>query len=328
MPLSDNVVKRLADIYYDPRNAASFGSIYRLFKEARSEGITVTQAQVKAFLQSQATYTKHRSVKRNFKRNPIHTTGPADTWFADLHSIENLQWQNRRKRFLLVIIDAFSNFIYCQAIKNKSGPVVLDAFKQIVAEAAGETPSKLVTDQGVEFVNHQFQNYLKEHNIHFIPAKPPLKASMAEQAGKLIKQKIWRYMTANKTKKFIRVLPQLVESLNSRKMKSLGGLAPNEVSPENQTEVYYKKYGRYLGKSSLKSEFSAGQKVRLAKKRDTFAKGYWSGYSDEIYTIQRVIPHYPREKYRLTDQMGNLIQGTFYSEELTLVLSDHQQQLL
>ncbi len=190
MVLDQHLQTALSNLYYDPSNPASFGGIGRLYHEAKNNKLCATYQQVKEFLQSQKTYTKHKQVRKNFRRNPIWAYGINDTWFADLHSIENFQYQNRRKKFILVVIDAFTNFIYCQPLKNKAGPTVLEGFQQIV-KRAGFTPSKLVTDSGTEFINRAFQKFLDENDVQFISARPPLKASMAEQAGKLLKRKIW-----------------------------------------------------------------------------------------------------------------------------------------
>ncbi len=315
----------LSDLYYSPSSSGSFSSVNALYNAGKAVNLSVTRTQVKQFLQSQRTYTKHRNLRKNFVRNPIWAYGLNDTWFGDLHSIENLQYQNRRKKFLLVVIDAFSHFIYCEPLKNKAGPTVLQGFQKIVANA-GVTPSKFVSDSGTEFMNRAFQQYLNENDIQIIAAKPPLKASMAEQAGKLLKRKIWQFMTANKTKKFIDYLPEFLESLNSRKLKSLGKIAPKDVKPENQMEVYYNRYSKYRNKKNVNIKFKADSYVRLAKKMETFTKGFWPGYSDEIYVIDGCVPHYPREKYKLRDLLGNRISGTFYSEELTTVLNPEEQQ--
>ncbi len=316
----------LKKLYYDPKSPCSFGGVDSIFREAkRTKNLTnVTRKKVQEFLRAQKTYTKHAWVRKNFCRNPIWAYGLNDVWFADLHSIENLQYQNRRKKFLFIVIDAFSHFIYCQPLKNKAGPTVLKGFKEIVARAAA-TPSKFVTDSGTEFINRAFQQYLTENDVQFIPTRPPLKASMAEQAGKLLKRKIWRFMTANKTKKFIDYLQDFVDSLNARKLKSLNGIAPKDVKPENQMEIYEKRYGKYRNKKNTNFKFPLGSYVCLAKKWEAFTKGFWPGYSDEIYVIDGHVPHYPREKYRLTDLLGNRISGTYYAEELTAVLNPDTQ---
>ncbi len=245
MVLREAVRTALSNLYYTPSSSACFTGLNALYRKARAANLHITRQQVKEFLQGQKTYTKHAWVRKNFRRNPIWAYGLNDVWFADLHSIENFQYQNRRKKFILVVIDAFSHFVYGQPLKNKAGPTVLEGFQEIVARA-NATPSKFVSDSGSEFTNRAFQQFLIKNDIQFIPAKPPLKASMAEQAGKLLKQKIWQFMTANKTKKFVDHLPEFISSLNSRKLKSLGNVAPNDVKPENQMEIYYIIYNKEL----------------------------------------------------------------------------------
>ncbi len=131
---------------------------------------------------------------------------------------------------------------------------------------------------------------------------------------------------ANKTKKFIDYLHEFVDSLNSRKLKSLGGFSPKAVKPQNQMEIYQKRYGKYQNKKNTDFKFPLNSYVCLVKKQEgAFVKGFWPGYSDEIYVIDGHIPHYPREKYRLSNLLGNHISNTFYAEELTALLNPDTQ---
>ncbi len=175
-------------------------------------------------------------------------------------------------------------------------------------------------------MNRNFKQYLMDNSVLSIAARPPLKASMAEPGGKLLKRKIWRYITARKSKKFIDELPSLVCSLNSRPMAVLGGRAPKDVTLKNQMDIYYRRYGKYRNRKTRNFKFLPGTYVRLANKRDPFAKAFLPGFSEEVYVIDAQIPHYPKGKYRLKDLLGNQIAYTYYEEELTEVrIPEHQQ---
>ncbi len=92
----------LSDIFYNPNSPACFSNIDAVYKEAHHRNLPqITRGKVKQFLQSQSAYTRHKEVRRNFKRDKIWAFGIFHTWFADLHSIESIRWQNHRKRFLL-----------------------------------------------------------------------------------------------------------------------------------------------------------------------------------------------------------------------------------
>ena len=68
-----------------------------------------------------------------------------------------------------------------------------------------------------------------------------------------------------------------------------------------------------------KSMFSLGDMVRVSRAKGPFHKGYESGWSVEQFKIIGIIR--PNDiaqplTYRLEDEAGETIAGTFYTEEL------------
>ena len=61
-------------------------------------------------------------------------------------------------------------------LKNKSGETLVNGFQSILNP--GQSPEKLQTDKGTEFLNHNFQSLLKENSIHFFTTNSELKASV------------------------------------------------------------------------------------------------------------------------------------------------------
>ncbi|MCP4606385.1 MAG: hypothetical protein GY847_38740 [Proteobacteria bacterium] len=164
---------------------------------------------------------------------------------------------------------------------------------------------------------------MEREGVRLQIARAPLKASLAELMGKLLKQKIFRYMTHNRTKRYIDQLQEFVLSLNSRPLKSLGGISPKDVNYQNQAEVYEAQLGKYRirrrnGKNRQKADFkfAIGDRVRLAHKKDCFTKGYVPSYSEEIYVIRDRKPVFPQPLYKLSDSLANPITGRYYAEEL------------
>ncbi len=312
-----SLTERLDAIYLSPSNPGSFGGIDALYKYAKGEGIT--RAKVKKYLQSKRTYTKHAAIVRRHQRNPIWSYCIGYEFMADLHDLSALQYQNNRKRFLFVVVDCLSRFTYCVALANKKSDTVLTGFKSILAEA-GFSPQNFASDAGSEFINANFQQFLKENNIHQIILRAPLKASLAELHGKLLKQRIYRYMTENNTKRYLDHLSDFVNALNSRKLKSLGDRAPKDVTFENQSEVYMAQLGKYRNSSNVNFTFKKGDLVRLANRPENFRKGYSVTHSEELYVISDAIAKARVPVYKLKDQLGNSIIGTYYAEQLQKVL--------
>ena len=85
-------------------------------------------------------------------------------------------------------------------------------------------PSNLVSDN--EFDTNAFGQLLQEKNIHHIltNANTPAhtKTAVVERAISTLKNRIQRYLTANETRAFRRVLQKIVLSYNEARHSSIG----------------------------------------------------------------------------------------------------------
>lgn len=63
--------------------------------------------------------------------------------------------------------------------------------------------------------------------------------------------------------------------------------------------------------------FYEGVNVRISKYKQVFAKGYIPNWTNEVFTVFRVLPTTP-VTYLLKDNKGELLQGGFYGHEMQL----------
>ena len=63
------------------------------------------------------------------------------------------------------------------------------------------------------------------------------------------------------------------------------------------------------------SRFNAGDRVRISKFKNIFAKGYTPNWSREIFIVDKIIDTVPYT-YNLKDLNGEEIIGSFYDKEL------------
>ena len=92
-------------------------------------------------------------------------------------------------------------------------------------------------------------------------------------------------------------------------------MAPSHVSYQNQEQVWQRLYG-HDGKGVPKLRVS--DRVRISKYKGKFEKGYAVNWSEEMFTIHEVHPSVP-PLYRLRDNLGEVLDGTFYEMELQTV---------
>jgi hypothetical protein len=157
----------------------------------------------------------------------------------------------------------------------------------------------------------------KTHDIVHILTQSTLKAAIVERFNKTLRQKVWRYLTFNKTKRFVDALPDLVASYNATIHSSIG-MAPKAVNKNNEAELKLKLYGDPDEPVFIKFKFKIGDYVRLVIDKRVYEKGATINWSDEIYIIDQLVPSVP-PVYKIRDLKGNLFDWNYYATELQAV---------
>ena len=70
---------------------------------------------------------------------------------------------NKGFKYLLCAIDLFSNCAWVIPLKDKKGTSIINEFQKIISKE--REPNKIWVDQGSEFYNQSFKNFLKINNI-------------------------------------------------------------------------------------------------------------------------------------------------------------------
>ena len=112
---------------------------------------------------------------------------------------------------------------------------------------------------------------MRQYGIHFFTTNSETKASIAERFIRTLKQKIYRYFTANNTVRYIDTLQQLVHAYNHTVHRSIKEM-PANVTRENEFKVRQTLYGKKQPK--VKFKFNIGDLVKISKTRRQFEKAY------------------------------------------------------
>ena len=229
--------------------------------------------------------------------------------------VSSLARFNKGYKFLLTCIDVFSKFACVVPLKNKTGESLVNGFHSILD--TGRSPEKLQTDKRTEFLNRNFQSFLKEKNIHFFTTNSGLKASVVERFNRTLKTRMWKYFMVKNSRVYINILQDIIHGYNNSYHRSIGR-APASVSLINLGQVRRKLYWNSWTKLRKKFKFKLSDQVRISKSRRTFKKGYLPSWTREIFTVTKIIPRVP-PVYRLRDYADAEIEGVFYAEELQKV---------
>ena len=83
--------------------------------------------------------------------------GLNDQHKADFTYMGKLKDKNDGVRFLLIVIDVFSRFMWVEPLENKLEDMVINAFQHVFQRA--KKPRRLRTDRGGEFTGRKVQDY-------------------------------------------------------------------------------------------------------------------------------------------------------------------------
>ena len=248
----------------------------------------------------------HKPVIKKFRKRRVYSYGIDDIWAADLIDMTAYSKQNKHYKYLLMVIDVFSKYGWIVPVKNKYGETIAEAFKTILKE---RQPDKLWVDKGTEFYN----KHVKALFPNMYSTENEEKSSVVERWNRTMKEKMFKYFTANDTTKYYPILNDLVKEYNNTKHSSIK-MTPVEASKkENESIVYHNLYPPEPIPG--KPKFKVGDRVRITKKKKFFEKGYTTRWTREIFEVTEVLQTDPIT-YQIKDLDGEEITGSFYEKEL------------
>lgn len=316
----------LSSIYYDAQHPGSYAGPDKLYRIAKEEGkYSIGRRKIRRWLQDQEAYSLTRPAKRKFRKSRVIVEGLDSMWDVDLMDMMNLSRYNDGSKYVLVAIDIFSRYLWCEPLRSKRGGEVLTALRRIME--GPRRPETIRTDRGMEFRSKEVNKYLQERGIrHQYALNTETKANYAERVIKTLKHKLFRYLLKGNTRRYIDILQKTVVSYNRTFHRSLG-TTPASVTKEREGESRLQQYLlRPKIRPSRAFTFDEGQTVRISHVRSAFDREYSQKWTDEVFVIDR---RYKREGlpvYRLKDWSGDAIEGTFYAEELQAVNVDERTE--
>lgn len=321
-----DIDQALGAVYYDAAHPASYGSVSSLYKAVKPEIPALTLATVRRFLQRQDVYSLHGRLRKRFKRRKTLAKGLNYQLQMDLVDLNSIRGYNNNSRYLLTAIDVFSRKAYVQPLRSKHHKAVLKALERLFQDCP--YPKYIQTDQGLEFLSGPVKSYLRDRNIKQFYTSSDTKSSIVERFNRTLKNRMFKYFTANRTLRYMDKLQDFVQAYNNRVHRSIG-IAPNRVNPGNEQNVWDYQYKSYMKKyGSVKFAFEVGDTVRISKLNRQFRKGYLPTYNEEYFVIQDRLATSP-PTYKLVDRSGEVLVGVFYREELQRVIpTDGQYTIL
>ena len=105
-------------------------------------------------------------------------------------------------------------------------------------------PKFFTSDKGGEFdVRNKFIHNILVQKYHMVVyyTTGPTKNSMVERFNRTLKERIERFFTENKSKRWIDILENFVTNINNSVNRTIG-IPPSQVSLENAEKIWKKLY--------------------------------------------------------------------------------------
>ena len=232
---------------------------------------------------------------KNYPTNKITYNHIDEIWSIDLADMIDYKISNNKGyRYIFIIIDNYSKYLWAIPLKNKYSQTITNEFSNILTTSKRK-PLKLESDRGTEFYNSIFQNFLKSKSIHHYSRYTDKGPSIAERVIRTIRNLLKKPVFEKGKADWLSELQSVVKQYNNTNHHSTK-MTPSQASKKvNEKEVFSN-----LRDDRVKRQpkFKLGQLVRTADIKRVFSKGDSTNWSYKLYTITEII-HDTIPSYRI-----------------------------
>ena len=209
--------------------------------------------------------------------------------------------------------------VWVHKLRSKTAKEVPQGINDIFT-SAGTFPKKFQSDHGKEFINSLAQQYYKEKGITwFATQNQEIKCSHVERFHQTLERRLHLYFTHSRTRRWIDVVQNLVDSYNHTPHRSLGFEMPASVSTDNADTFRELPKLKQLFKRLPSMRIKVGDFVRIALKKSAMEKGAYQSFSNEVYKVSEKLDVQKSVLYRVKDLLGDEVKRRFYPFELQVV---------
>jgi hypothetical protein len=153
-----------------------------------------------------------------------------------------------------------------------------------IITSSGRKPSHVWCDKGTEFYNKHVKKL-----VDLISSENQEKSSV-ERWNLTMKNRMFKYFTANNTRRYVDVLNDMVSQYNNTKPSVIKMTPVDASNPENLYRTYMNFYGDIVHDNSPKPKpkFAVRDKIPITVKKDAFRKGYLPRWTEELFTVSAI----------------------------------------
>ena len=267
----------------------------------------------------------HKPVIKKFNKRKVYSQFRDNIWGVDLADMQSLSKRNKGIKYLLCAIDLFSKYAFVVPLKDKKGISIVNAFNKIIKQSNGcakgtsvqqVKPNKTGVDQGSQFYNRVFKKWLSDNDIIMYSTFNEGKSVVAERFIRTLKNKLYKHMTATGKNVYYDVLDDVVNGYNNTKHNTIK-MKPKYVKNDTgkSSAIACNKRVDIDEHNKKSARYNVGDRVRISKFKNIFAKGYTPNWSTEIFIVNKINDTVPYT-YNLKDLNDEEIISSFYDREL------------
>ena len=229
----------------------------------------------------------HRPFRRNFvaKREfrKIVAKYPYHGVSIDLADFNRVKTHNKGFRYVFIIIDTYSRYVWAYPVKNKQQKVLAEIFEGWLRSQKFKVEN---VNSDREFDNNRFHDLAQTYGFvqwfgdilrtGNVAQGEKFRTGLVERFVRNLRRRIAIYSTENQTKTFVPALPQIIKEYNNTKhsahLKTPHQVITGAANPEFEHQRFVK-------------DIRMGAIVRRLLARRKFAKESEPFWSSELYRI-------------------------------------------
>lgn len=265
-------------------------------------------------------YTKYAPYRKRKYHNPTYVWRKRELFQSDVVYIDDalMQEASGGHKYLLVIIDCFTRYLWTFALKQITGKNVAKCLRELFQETK---PEKFCSDKGKEYQNRDVKQVMKDFNVVFYPASGLHKAAFAEAVNKTIKKLIIQKCNHLNSNNWVsdNILGECMEIYNKGPHEGINKMTPEEAEkPENQRKLRRWNFEKYVEAETHRkpAKYKVGDTVRLAAIRTKFHRNFHQNYTQETWIISKVMTNLPQARYKVKDEKGEELDDILHENEL------------
>ena len=296
--LRDKAYNIASNPKYDGYQRGLASMVYKFFdKKSVGSGINTIKSSYSILADE-----RQKPIIKKFEKRKVYSQFKDNIWVVDLADMQSLSRKNKDIKYLLCIIDLYSKYAFVIPLKDKKVINIFTAFDKIIKQC-NRKPNKIWVDQGGECYHNIFKKWLSDNDIIMYSTYNEGKSVVAGRFIRTLKSKLYKHMTAIGKNVYYDVLDDVVNKYNNTKHSTIK-MKPIDARDNNNKRVYIDEHNK------KRSRFKVGDRVRISKFKNIFAKGYTPNWSKEIFIVDKINNTVPYT-YNFKDLNDEEIIGRF-----------------